>query len=73
MTSKKQPSGGARARAAGKVQKLILWPPEQAALIDQAAVVEDRDFSSFCRYHAVEAAKRILKAHEKTPANAGAK
>lgn len=59
-----------RERFRGPVTQMN-WPtPEEFALVERAATIEDRSLSSFCRRAALERAKEILRnSHQHPPVN----
>jgi len=58
---KKQASGGARLRAAGKRAVLLGLTPEQHTKIREAAEIDRRPVTQFLTFHGLAAAEKILK------------
>ncbi len=61
MNKKKQLSGGARLKLAGKVAVTLGLTREERDLLLSAAVAERRPLATYILYHALEAAKEFQK------------
>lgn len=61
---RKQRSGGAKLRAAGKKAVLLGLTVEQHAMIHQAALIELRSMAGFVTWAAMNAAQDVVVKHE---------
>lgn len=59
--SRKRPSGGAQLKAAGKTGILVGVAESDLMLLDEACRAEGRTRTNFLIFHALSAAKKILK------------
>jgi uncharacterized protein (DUF1778 family) len=60
---RKQLSGGAKLKAAGRKPLLLGVTAEQLGLIRQAAAIELRPVTQFVTFHVLRAAERIIASH----------